>query len=141
MSLNDRSFLRNVANTKLPRIIEHIIELQLSSHRAFGLAKEILISFMQDKNRARPSDWDCPSRGFLYFQRGIACFECSLPILSPLQKMKPKAFIRNNINNKIITLIELWLRMNHLIQAQIIIIIIIRIRIHVNSTEIEIYLI
>lgn len=97
--LNGRSILSNVANTKQPKVVEHIIELQPSSNKVIDLAKEILISFPQSKNKPRPGDWNCPSCGFLNFQRRIACFRCLLPIPSTLQKMKSETFIRNHINN------------------------------------------
>lgn len=98
-SLNGRSILSNATNTKQPQIVEHIIELQPSSTKVIDLAKEILISFPQSKNKPRPGDWNCPSCGFLNFQRRIACYRCSLPIPSTLQKTKSETSIRTHINN------------------------------------------
>lgn len=86
--LNGRSMLSNVANTKHPRVVEHIIELQPSSNSVIDSAIEILVPFPQSKNKPRPGDWNCPSCGFLNFQRRTACFRCSFPIPSSFQKGK-----------------------------------------------------
>lgn len=86
--LNGRSMLSNVANTKQPRVVEHIIELQPSSNSVIDSAFEILVPFQQSKNKPRPGDWHCPSCGFLNFQRRTACFRCSFPIPSSFQKGK-----------------------------------------------------
>lgn len=95
--LNGRSMLSNVANTKQPRVVEHIIELQPSSTSVIDSAQDILCPFPQSKNKPRPGDWHCPSCGFLNFQRRTACFRCSFPIPIISQKGKQDNFINNNI--------------------------------------------
>lgn len=79
LSLNGRSILSNIANTKQPRVIEHIVEVQPSSARVLDRAQEILSPFPQSKNKPRPGDWNCPSCGFSNFQRRTSCFRCSFP--------------------------------------------------------------
>lgn len=79
LSLNGRSILSNIANTKQPRVIEHIVEIQPSSARVLDRAQEILSPFPQSKNKPRPGDWNCPSCGFSNFQRRTSCFRCSFP--------------------------------------------------------------
>ncbi|SCU99354.1 LAFA_0G23530g1_1 [Lachancea sp. 'fantastica'] len=79
LSLNGRSILSNIANTKQPRVIEHTVEIQPSSARVLDRAQEILSPFPQSKNKPRPGDWNCPSCGFSNFQRRTSCFRCSFP--------------------------------------------------------------
>lgn len=93
--LNGRSMLSNVANTKQPRVVEHIVELLPSSNNVIDSAQEILTPFPQSKNKPRPGDWNCPSCGFLNFQRRTACFRCSFPIPSSFQK----ANVDTNLNS------------------------------------------
>ncbi|QLQ79173.1 hypothetical protein HG537_0B05200 [Torulaspora globosa] len=83
--LNGRSILSNMANTKQPRVVEHIVEIQPSSTRVLDRAQEILSPFPQSKNKPRPGDWNCPSCGFSNFQRRTACFRCSFPAVSAVQ--------------------------------------------------------
>lgn len=75
--LNGRSILSNMANTKQPKIIEHVVEIKPSSTRVLDFAQDILSLFPQSKNKPRPGDWNCPSCGFSNFQRRITCFRCS----------------------------------------------------------------
>ncbi|SCU92519.1 LANO_0E01200g1_1 [Lachancea nothofagi CBS 11611] len=82
LSLNGRSILSNIANTKQPRVIEHTVEIQPSSSRVLDRAQEILSPFPQSKNKPRPGDWNCPSCGFSNFQRRTSCFRCSFPATS-----------------------------------------------------------
>ncbi|CCF56385.1 hypothetical protein KAFR_0B00870 [Kazachstania africana CBS 2517] len=79
LALNGRAILSNVANTKQPRVVEHVVEIQPSSTSVLDKAHEILSSFPQSKNKPRPGDWSCPSCGFSNFQRRTACFRCSFP--------------------------------------------------------------
>ncbi|AMD22048.1 HGL292Wp [Eremothecium sinecaudum] len=79
LALNGRSILSNMANTKQPKIVEHVVEIKPSSNRVLDCAHEILSPFPQSKNKPRPGDWNCPSCGFSNFQRRIACFRCSFP--------------------------------------------------------------
>ncbi|SJM88265.1 related to Asparagine-rich protein [Zygosaccharomyces bailii] len=83
--LNGRSILSNMANTKQPRVVEHIVEIQPSSTRVLDRAQEILSPFPQSKNKPRPGDWNCPSCGFSNFQRRTACFRCSFPAATAVQ--------------------------------------------------------
>lgn len=83
--LNGRSILSNMANTKQPRVVEHIVEIQPSSTRVLDKAQEILSPFPQSKNKPRPGDWNCPSCGFSNFQRRTACFRCSFPATTAVQ--------------------------------------------------------
>lgn len=94
LSLNGRSILSNVANTKQPRVIEHVVEIQPSSARVLDRAHEILSPFPQSKNKPRPGDWNCPSCGFSNFQRRTACFRCSFPATSAVAVNK-NAYIKN----------------------------------------------
>lgn len=80
--LNGRSILSNMSNTKQPRVVEHVVEIQPSSTRVLDRAQEILSPFPQSKNKPRPGDWTCPSCSFSNFQRRTACFRCSFPIAS-----------------------------------------------------------
>ncbi|CAR28774.1 hypothetical protein ZYGR_0U01330 [Zygosaccharomyces rouxii] len=85
LTLNGRSILSNMANTKQPRVVEHIVEIQPSSTRVLDRAQEILSPFPQSKNKPRPGDWNCPSCGFSNFQRRTACFRCSFPATTAVQ--------------------------------------------------------
>lgn len=98
--LNGRSILSNMANTKQPRVVEHIVEIQPSSTRVLDRAQEILSPFPQSKNKPRPGDWNCPSCGFSNFQRRTACFRCSFPAASAVQ-VNNKQYLNYNgsINN------------------------------------------
>ncbi|AJP37587.1 Nrp1p [Saccharomyces cerevisiae YJM1078] len=106
LALNGRSILSNLANTKQPRVVEHVLELQPSSTGVLDKAQEILSPFPQSKNKPRPGDWNCPSCGFSNFQRRTACFRCSFPAPSNIQM---HAVIsnnnangsRNNLNNRV----------------------------------------
>lgn len=88
LSLNGRSILSNMANTKQPRVVEHVVELQPSSTRVLDRAHELLSPFPQSKNKPRPGDWNCPSCGFSNFQRRTACFRCSFPATSAVNVNK-----------------------------------------------------
>ena len=88
LNLNGRSILSNMANTKQPRVVEHVVELKPSSSRVLDCAQEILSPFPQSKNKPRPGDWNCPSCGFSNFQRRIACFRCSFPATSAVTVSK-----------------------------------------------------
>ncbi|CCK69482.1 Nrp1p KNAG_0C03780 [Huiozyma naganishii CBS 8797] len=85
LKLSGRSILSNVANTKQPRIVEHVVEIHPSSARILHSSEEILSAFPQSKNKPRPGDWNCPSCGFSNFQRRTACFRCSFPVPSAVQ--------------------------------------------------------
>lgn len=93
--LNGRSILSNMANTKQPRVVEHVVEIQPSSTRVLDRAQEILSPFPQSKNKPRPGDWNCPSCGFSNFQRRTACFRCSFPAASAVQ-VNNKQYINFN---------------------------------------------
>ncbi|SCU81447.1 LAME_0B07140g1_1 [Lachancea meyersii CBS 8951] len=93
LSLNGRSILSNIANTKQPRVIEHTVEIQPSSARVLDRAQEILSPFPQSKNKPRPGDWNCPSCGFSNFQRRTSCFRCSFPATD--SNGFNKGFVRN----------------------------------------------
>lgn len=95
--LNGRSILSNMANTKQPRVVEHIVEIQPSSTRVLDRAQEILSPFPQSKNKPRPGDWNCPSCGFSNFQRRTACFRCSFPAASAVQ-VNNKQYMNYNGN-------------------------------------------
>lgn len=95
LQLNGRSILSNVANIKQPRIVEYVVEIQPSSMQVIELAQDVLISFPQSKNKPRPGDWNCPSCGFSNFQRRTACFRCSFPLPTSMQK----TFINGNNNS------------------------------------------
>ncbi|CAI4311299.1 BCN_G0007620.mRNA.1.CDS.1 [Saccharomyces cerevisiae] len=104
--LNGRSILSNLANTKQPRVVEHVLELQPSSTGVLDKAQEILSPFPQSKNKPRPGDWNCPSCGFSNFQRRTACFRCSFPAPSNSQIHTANSnnnvnSSRNNLNNRV----------------------------------------
>lgn len=82
--LNGRTILSNMANTKQPKVVEHVVEIQPSSARVLDRVQEILSPFPQSKNKPRPGDWNCPSCGFSNFQRRTACFRCSFPATSAI---------------------------------------------------------
>lgn len=88
LSLNGRSILSNMSNTKQPRVVEHVVEIQTSSATVLEKVQEILSPFPQSKNRPRPGDWTCPSCAFSNFQRRTACFRCSFPASSAVQVNK-----------------------------------------------------
>ncbi|CAI4918760.1 AVN_HP_G0002980.mRNA.1.CDS.1 [Saccharomyces cerevisiae] len=106
LALNGRSILSNLANTKQPRAVEHVLELQPSSTGVLDKAQEILSPFPQSKNKPRPGDWNCPSCGFSNFQRRTACFRCSFPAPSNSQIHTANSnnnvnSSRNNLNNRV----------------------------------------
>nr|CAI6421827.1 AAC_HP1_G0008080.mRNA.1.CDS.1 [Saccharomyces cerevisiae] len=106
LALNGRSILSNLANTKQPRVVEHVLELQPSSTGVLDKAQEILSPFPQSKNKPRPGDWNCPSCGFSNFQRRTACFRCSFPAPSNSQIHTANSnnnvnSSRNNLNNRV----------------------------------------
>lgn len=96
--LNGRSILSNMANTKQPRVVEHIVEIQPSSTRVLDRAQEILSPFPQSKNKPRPGDWNCPSCGFSNFQRRTSCFRCSFSAASAVQ-VNNKQYMNSNAGN------------------------------------------
>lgn len=98
LTLNGRSILSNMANTKQPRVVEHIVEIQPSSTRVLDRAQEILSPFPQSKNKPRPGDWNCPSCGFSNFQRRTACFRCSFPATTAVQ-VNTKQYISGGPTN------------------------------------------
>lgn len=100
LMLNGRSILSNMANTKQPRVVEHIVEIQPSSTRVLDRAQAILSPFPQSKNKPRPGDWNCPSCGFSNFQRRTSCFRCSFPSTSS-QTNNGKQYMNPNVNNAI----------------------------------------
>lgn len=97
--LNGRSILSNMANTKQPRVVEHIVEIQPSSTRVLDRAQEILSPFPQSKNKPRPGDWNCPSCGFSNFQRRTACFRCSFSVASAVQLNNKQYMSSSGSNN------------------------------------------
>ncbi|QLG73430.1 hypothetical protein HG535_0E05140 [Zygotorulaspora mrakii] len=98
LTLNGRSILSNMANTKQPRVVEHIVEIQPSSTRVLERAQTILSPFPQSKNKPRPGDWNCPSCGFSNFQRRTSCFRCSFPSTSSQNNVN-KLYMSVNSNN------------------------------------------
>ena len=98
LTLNGRSILSNMSNTKQPRVVEHVVEIQPSSNSVLDRAQEILTAFPQSKNKPRPGDWTCPSCSFSNFQRRTACFRCSFPMSSALQMSNGNNYNKNSVH-------------------------------------------
>ncbi|CDO93821.1 unnamed protein product [Kluyveromyces dobzhanskii CBS 2104] len=99
LTLNGRSILSNMSNTKQPRVVEHVVEIQPSSDSVLDRAQEILTPFPQSKNKPRPGDWTCPSCSFSNFQRRTACFRCSFPMSSTAQASKGYTYNKSSSGN------------------------------------------
>lgn len=101
LTLNGRSILSNMANTKQPRVVEHIVEIQPSSSSVLERVQEISSPFPQSKNKPRPGDWNCLSCGFSNFQRRTSCFRCSFPAASVTQNNIRKYNNSSNIGGMV----------------------------------------